>query len=100
MLNIKKTINFKTIRDKGPKSIDIKNDEVVQIVSSGKDILYVVTQDHLLQLMSAYNSLLVHTGHKKEEVVTIDISTKMKEMEKDLKKLLKIANEDKEVFEK
>ena len=100
MLNIKKTINFKTIRDKGPKAIDIKNDEVVQLVSSGKDILYVVTQEHLMQLMSAYNSLLIHTGHKKEEIVTIDLSSKMKELEKDVKKLLKIAEEDKEAFPK
>lgn len=94
MLNIKKTINFKTIRDKGPKSIDIKNDEVVQIVSSGKEILCVVTQEHLMNLVSAYNSLLIHTGHKKEEIVLVDINEKIKDIDKEVKKLLKIAQAD------
>ena len=98
MMNIKNTINFKTIRDKGPKSIDIKGDEIVQIVSSGKEILYVVTQEHLLQLLSAYNSLLIHTGHKKEEIVTIDLNDKMEEMKNELKKIMKIAKEDEKAF--
>lgn len=100
MLNIKKTINFKALRDQGPKAIDIKKDEVVQIVSSGKDILCVVTQEHLLHLVSAYNSLLVHTGHKKEEVVLVDINEKMNEINKELKKILKLAQEDEKVFKK
>lgn len=99
MLNIKKTINFKTIRDQGPKSIDIQGDEVVQIVSSHKqELLCVVTQEFLMSLIASYNYSLVHAGVKKEEVINIDFNEKIKEMEKDIKKLLKIAKEDEKAF--
>jgi hypothetical protein len=49
-MNIKKTINFKELRDKGINAIDVSNDEVIQL--KGKNQIYcVVTQEFLLNLL-------------------------------------------------
>lgn len=94
MLKIKKTINFKMLREKGPNCIDIKKDEVVQIVSTKKEILYVVTQEYLMELVSAHNSLLIHSGLKKEQIVEINFNEKLKEIQDRAKKISEIAKDD------
>lgn len=51
MMNIKNTIQFKTLRDKGVSALDIKDDEIVQVYT--KDgVKCIVTQDHLFKLFS------------------------------------------------
>jgi hypothetical protein len=54
-MNIKKTINFKELRDKGINALDIYNDEVIQL--KGKSQIYcVVTQEYLLNLLADKDS--------------------------------------------
>ena len=54
-MNIKKTINFKELRDKGINALDISNEEVIQL--KGKSQIYcVVTQEYLLKLLADKDS--------------------------------------------
>ena len=53
-MKIKSTINFKALRDKGPSSLDIKEDEVVQITTKN-EILCVVRQEFLNELINSVN---------------------------------------------
>lgn len=97
-MNIKDTINFKKIREKGPKSIEIKDDEVVQIVSGDKEILCVVRQAYLFQLEQAMQSLLLERGlttHKE-----IDFNEKIKSLDNRFNEIIKLIKEDKQEFKK
>lgn len=70
MMNLKETISFKTLREKGASAVEVSNDEVVQIVSKSSEIKVLITQEYFLKLLTAYNSLLVSSGEKKEKVVS------------------------------
>lgn len=51
MMNIKNTIQFKTLRDKGVSALDIKDDEIIQVYT--KDgVKCIVTQEHLFKLFA------------------------------------------------
>ena len=94
MMNLKNTINFKTLREKGPSAIEVENDEVVQVVSRSSDIKVVVTQDYFLKLLSAYNNFLTHSGHKEEEVIEVDFEKRLDSLEKRFQKISKLTNDD------
>jgi hypothetical protein len=51
-MNIKKTINFKELKDNGPASIKLKNDEILKLVSPGLETHYIITQEHLFKLFT------------------------------------------------
>lgn len=72
MMKIKDTINFKTLREKGPSSIELTDDEVVQLVSRNSDIKVIVTQEYFLTLLSAYNNILQKNADRKENRVSIE----------------------------
>ena len=50
MMNVKETINFKTLREKGPSAIEVKGDEVVQVVTKGSDIKVIISQEYFLTI--------------------------------------------------
>ncbi len=89
MMNLKETINFKTLREKGPAAIDVKGDEVVQVISKGSEIKVIISQEHYLNLLAAYNQLLVKAGAKKEE--TVDFEERLQSFEERLTKIIKKA---------
>jgi hypothetical protein len=90
MMNLKETINFKTLREKGPAAIDVKDDEVVQVISKGSEIKVIISQEHYLDLLAAYNQLLVRSGAKKEE--TVDFEKRLQSFEERLTKIVKAAD--------
>lgn len=95
-MKIKGTINFKELREKGPSSIDVKEDEIVQLVSRGKDIKYIVNAQHYLELNATKASLLEHAGLKKQETVEVYFNDPefKKNFDKKFKKLEKVLNDD------
>jgi hypothetical protein len=86
-MNLKDTINFKTLREKGPSAIDVKGDEVVQVISKGTEVKVIISQEHYLNLLSAYTQLLIRSGKKNE--VTINLEDRLKSFEERLAKKLK-----------
>jgi hypothetical protein len=82
-MNLKDTINFKTLREKGPSAIDVKGDEVVQVISKGTEVKVIISQEHYLNLLSAYTQLLIRSGKKNEE--TINLEDRLKAFVKKLK---------------
>jgi hypothetical protein len=92
MMNLKETINFKSLREKGPAAIDVQGDEVVQVISKGAEIKVIITQEHYLNLLSAYNASLVRAGIKKEELV--DIEDRLESFEASLSKIMRLAEDD------
>lgn len=94
MMNLKETINFKALREKGVAALEIKNDEVVQIVGKNSEIKVVLTQEYFLKLLSAYNSILVESGHKKEKILSEgEVQKALSGLEERLTKLVKLSNE-------
>lgn len=95
-MKIKGTINFKQLREKGPSSIDVKDDEIVQLVSRGKDIKYIVNAQHYLELNAMKASLLENAGLKKQETVEIDFNNPKfkKSLEDRFNNLSKVLNDD------
>jgi flagellar motility protein MotE (MotC chaperone) len=94
MMNLKATINFKTLREKGPSSIDVKGDEAVQVVSKGSDIKIIISQEFFLNLLSCKNELLKRAGKKEEK--SVDIEERMKVFEDKLSKVMKASEESEE----
>jgi hypothetical protein len=92
MMNLKATINFKTLREKGPSAVNIKGDEVVQIIGKGSEIKVIVTQEYFLNLLSAYNNILVRNGIKKEEKVKLE--DMIGEFQAELKEMRKLLDDD------
>lgn len=94
MMNLKETMNFTKLREKGPAGLDLKNDEVIQLVTRDSEIKVVITQEYFLTLLSVYNNVLIENGHKKEE--RVNLKDKIAEFEQELKELVKLTQEDKE----
>lgn len=94
MMNLKETINFKTLREKGPSAIEVKGDEVVQVVSKGSDIKVIISQEFFLNLLSCKNELLKRAGKKDEK--TVDIEERLKAFEDKLSKVMKATEESEE----
>lgn len=100
-MKIKDTINFKTLREKGPKAIEINGEEVVQVVSSNKEILYVVTQEYLMKLLTMENALLIQNGLKEEKIVSgSEMAEHFKDFTHRLEKIESLVKEDKKEFAK
>jgi hypothetical protein len=49
-MNIKDTIKFKTLREKGPSCINVKESEIVQIMSRENDVKYIIDSQHYIDL--------------------------------------------------
>ncbi len=94
MMNLKETINFKSLREKGPSAIDVKGDEVVQVVSKGSDIKVIISQEFFLNLLSCKNELLKRAGKKDEK--TVDVEERLKAFEDKLSKAMKATEESEE----
>lgn len=88
-MNIKETINFKTLSEKGLSAIDVKGNEVVQVISKGSDIKVIISQEHYLNLLAAYNQLLVRAGVKEEK--TVDMEERMRSFEDRLSKIMEVT---------
>lgn len=97
-MNIKDTINFKTLRERGPNAIDVKDDEVVQVISKGTGIKVVLTQEYFLSLLAAYNDILRRSGHRPEK--NIEIEERLNSFEKKLSKVIKETAQDQEKHDK
>lgn len=96
MINLKETISFKTLREKGPKAIEVKDDEVIQVVARNSDIKVILSQDYFLRLLSAYNKLLIQSGEKKEEIIEVRLEERLGELEERFTKIAKLVNEEEE----
>ena len=48
----KKTISFSDLQSDPSAISDLKNDEVIQVFQSGKDVKVIMTQDHYFNLMA------------------------------------------------
>ena len=90
-MNLKDTINFKTLREKGPAAIDVKGDEVVQVISKGSEVKVIISQEHYLNLPSAYTQLLIRSGKKNEEAINLE--DRLKSFEERLAKMLNVSGE-------
>lgn len=58
-MNIKKTINFTSLRTEGPSALELKEDEVIQLKAKS-EMLCIVRQEFLLELLknhSPFNSI-------------------------------------------
>lgn len=55
-MKIKDTINFKALRDKGPSSLELAEEEVIQLTTK-KEMLCIIRQDFLQELLEAKNEL-------------------------------------------
>lgn len=93
MMNLKETINFKTLRAKGPSAIDLQGDEVVQVVSKGSDIKVIITQEFFLNLLNCKNELLRRAGKKEE--LTVNIEDRLQVFEDKLSRILEASEEKK-----
>lgn len=69
MIKVKDTVNFKTLRDKGPAALEVEGDQVIQIVGKDSSIKVVMSQDYFLRLVSAYDSILISKGLREESRV-------------------------------
>lgn len=94
MMNLKETINFKTLKEKGPSAIEVKGDEVVQVVSKGSDIKVIISQEFFFNLLSCKNELLKRAGKKDEKIV--DVKERLKAFEDKLSKVMKATEESEE----
>lgn len=97
-MNIKETINFTKLREKGPKSLEIKDDEIIQLVSSGQEIKCIVTQEYLLSLESCREQVLIRQGLKEEKRVLHDPNKLKGEFKKKLENIMEIAKEDDDYY--
>lgn len=88
MLNIKDTINFTTLRERGPSSLEVSNEEIIQIVARNSDIKIVLTQEYFMKMYNCYMATMnKHNSTKEKE---INVEEKIKELEK---RFINIANE-------
>lgn len=90
-MNLKDTINFKTLRERGPAAIDVEGDEVVQVVSKGAEIKVIISQQHYLNLLAASNQLMVRAGLKQDE--TVDFEERLQSFEERLNKISKVSED-------
>ena len=93
MMNLKETINFTKLREKGPAGLDLKNDEVIQLITRDSEIKVIITQEYFLNLLSSYNDILIRNGFKKEK--KLNIEDKLVELEEEMKEMFKLVYEDK-----
>ena len=61
-MNIKDRINFKTLREKGPKSINVTDDEVVQLHARGCSTKYILDQEYYFSLLTKETMLKTMRG--------------------------------------
>ena len=94
MMNLKETMNFTKLREKGPTGLDLKNDEVIQLITRDSEIKVIITQEYFLNLLSTYNDVLIRKGLKVEKRVNIE--DKLVELEEEMKEIFKLVHEDKE----
>ena len=92
MSKIKKNINFSTIIKEGPKSVSVKGDEVVRLVSGKKQTMVIMTEEYLNQLLSIKSRVMRELGLEKEQLVDIDLASKS--FNKELEEVLRLAKED------
>ena len=93
MMNLKETINFTKLREKGPAGLELKDDEVIQLVTRDSEIKVIITQEYFLELLSVHNDLLTRNGFKKGK--RINIESKLVELEDEMKEMFKLVQEDK-----
>jgi len=92
MINIKNTINFKALREKGPSCLDLQGDEAIQIVARSSEIKIVINQEYFLKLVSAYNGLLSKAGHTHDE--EIGLEERLQGLESRFEKISNLVQED------
>lgn len=95
-MKIKETINFKKLRSKGPSSIDVKDDEIVQLVSRGKSIKYIVDAQHYLDLYTMKETLLINKGLKRQTEVNSE--QKKNILEKRFNNIANLVNSDNQLY--
>ena len=91
MLNIKDTVNFTTLREKGPSSIDLKNDEIIQVVSKGTEIKIVLTQEYFMKMYNCYISSMNKFNATEEPEV--NVQEKSSSLESRFMKIADLANQ-------
>lgn len=84
-MKVKETLSYTGLANKKPENIDIKDDEVIRIVSAGQPVRLLVNQDYLLYLRSVRASSMGGTDYHKYTIG---------ELFEELDKILKIAEED------
>lgn len=94
MMNLKETINFTKLREKGPAGLDLKNDEVIQLITRDSEIKVIITQEYFLNLITTYNDVLNRNKFKNEKRVNIE--DKLVELEEEMREMFKLVQEDKD----
>lgn len=92
-MNLKDTINFTKLRERGPAGIDLKNDEVIQLITRDSEIKVVITQEYFLNLLSVYNDVLIRNKLKEEK--TVNLEEMLGGFQSELKEILNLSKEDK-----
>jgi hypothetical protein len=96
-MNIKKTINFKELKDNGPASIKLKNDEILKLVSPGLETHYIITQEHLFKLFTNEEKMLELNGNP-QKTTPYNPKKLIKEIKKKMKGPLPLLKEDYKEF--
>jgi hypothetical protein len=94
MMNLKETMNFTKLREKGPAGLDLKNDEVIQLITRDSEIKVIITQEYFFNLLATYNDVLIRNGLKQEK--RINIEDKLVELEEEMREMFKLVQEDKD----
>ena len=93
-MNLKETLSFKQLREKGPNAIDLKSDEVVQLVSRGTNgIKVIITQEFFLKLLSSFQNT-AHSGGDDVPTVQVDFNKKLQMLETKVTKLLELSEQE------
>lgn len=88
-MKIKGRINFTKLREKGPSAIDIKDDEIIQLVTRGQTIKYIVDSEHYMKLYSSYQSLT-----NRQDYIPIDKEKNLKSIKSKEVELKKLMNKE------
>ena len=96
-MNLKNTINFKSLRDGGPSSVDLKDDEVIQLIGRDAQVKVILTQEYFLTLLGAYQNVLIKNGIKEEK--TVNIEEKLNSFEKKMLRLFELSQRDQDESE-
>lgn len=92
MLNIKDTINFTTLREKGPSSLDVKDEEVVQLVAKNSEIKIILSQEYFMKMYNCYVANMNKFNSTLETEVNVE--EKMRTLETRFLKIAKEASEE------
>lgn len=85
-MNIKKIITFSSLRDQGASSLELQNDEVIQMKSKDK-ILCIIDQSYLLELEKIKQEYNKFSNHSFDVTSLIGSASSLVQKPQETKKL-------------